>query len=296
MSVTPAPSIARRARTTARGPAARRPVGRRDPQQSGIARAPRARTHRDDAAEEADPVLERAAVVVVALVAERREELVQQVAVRAVDLEQPKPASSARLRRGARTRRRPRRSRARQRARRRVPSSNGDRARRERGASRRLGRAAVPFHGAGARLAAGVRELHRRDRALRGTNRAMRASVGLRVEPDPVSSGEMRPRASTAVASAMTSAAPPTARLPRCTRCHVVGNPSTREYWHIGETTIRFRSVNPPRTKGSNRCMPLRCPSLPRGCKPRGQRRTPAPKTPPTSDPPTESTLPLAAR
>src|ERR1700687_525921 len=40
----------------------------------------------------------------------------------------------------------------------------------------------------------------------------------------------------------MTRPAPPTARLPRCTRCQVCGWPSFAEYWQIGETTILFLS------------------------------------------------------
>ena len=40
-----------------------------------------------------------------------------------------------------------------------------------------------------------------------------------------------------------TSDAPPTARLARCTSCQLFGIPSSEEYWHIGETTIRFRNV-----------------------------------------------------
>ena len=59
----------------------------------------------------------------------------------------------------------------------------------------------------------------------------------------PVSRGEIRPSRTTAVASVKTSDAPPTARLPRCTSCQLFGIPSSEEYWHIGETTIRFRSV-----------------------------------------------------
>ena len=39
-----------------------------------------------------------------------------------------------------------------------------------------------------------------------------------------------------------TSPAPPTARLPRWTRCQSSANPSTEEYWHMGETTIRLRA------------------------------------------------------
>src|SRR5579864_9653621 len=52
----------------------------------------------------------------------------------------------------------------------------------------------------------------------------------------------MRASGTTAVASVKTSAAPPTARLPRCTRCQSVANPSVLEYWHIGETIMRLRS------------------------------------------------------
>src|SRR5688500_11540787 len=52
----------------------------------------------------------------------------------------------------------------------------------------------------------------------------------------------MRPSGATAVASAITRAAPPTARAPRCTRCQSFGTPSSAEYWHMGETTMRFLS------------------------------------------------------
>src|SRR6185295_6219602 len=56
----------------------------------------------------------------------------------------------------------------------------------------------------------------------------------------PVSPWVMRPRFSTAVASTNTMPAPPWANLPRCTRCQSVTWPSSAEYWHIGETTMRF--------------------------------------------------------
>jgi len=68
---------------------------------------------------------------------------------------------------------------------------------------------------------------------------------------NPRSSGLIRPRASTAVASVLTRPAPPTARLPRWTRCQSFASPSSLEYWHIGETPMRLRRVNPRRTKGS---------------------------------------------
>jgi len=56
----------------------------------------------------------------------------------------------------------------------------------------------------------------------------------------PRSFGVMRPSGETAVASDITMPAPPTARLPRWTRCQSSANPSVEEYWHIGETMIRF--------------------------------------------------------
>src|SRR6266404_6903393 len=59
----------------------------------------------------------------------------------------------------------------------------------------------------------------------------------------PRSSGVMRPSGDTPVASVKTRPAPPTARLPRCTRGQSFANPSVLEYSHIGETTIRFGNV-----------------------------------------------------
>src|SRR6516225_6381911 len=59
---------------------------------------------------------------------------------------------------------------------------------------------------------------------------------------DPKSTGLMRPVAVTAVASQKTAAARPTARLPRCTRCHSVASPSLAEYRHMGETRMRWGS------------------------------------------------------
>src|SRR6201987_575799 len=74
-------------------------------------------------------------------------------------------------------------------------------------------------------------------------NRVMRVSISMCSSfQSPRSWGLMRPSGSTAVASVKTSAAPPTARLPKCTRCQFVAKPSVLEYWHIGETIIRLRS------------------------------------------------------
>ena len=72
-----------------------------------------------------------------------------------------------------------------------------------------------------------------------------------------VSHAPPRPNAITgvphAIASTITSPAPPTARLPRWTKCQSVGMPSCAEYWHIGETKIRFRKVVPRSVSGSNK-------------------------------------------
>ena len=68
----------------------------------------------------------------------------------------------------------------------------------------------------------------------------------------PVSAGEIRPSGSTAVASVSTSPAPPRANEPRCTRCQSSGTPSTAEYWHIGATHTRLRTVRSRRVIGRN--------------------------------------------
>src|SRR5476649_442302 len=70
----------------------------------------------------------------------------------------------------------------------------------------------------------------------------------------PRSCGLMRPSAATAVASVITSAAPPTARLPKWTRCQSFEKPSRLEYSHMGETTMRFASVRERIVNESKRC------------------------------------------
>jgi hypothetical protein len=59
----------------------------------------------------------------------------------------------------------------------------------------------------------------------------------------PLSHAVIRPWGETPLASTITSPAPPTARLPRCTKCQSFGMPSSLEYWHIGETKMRFGKV-----------------------------------------------------
>ena len=87
-------------------------------------------------------------------------------------------------------------------------------------------------------------ELDAGDRALRGDEAGDGGPrLRVRVGPDAGVVGADPALGLTAVASAITSPAPPTARLPRCTRCQSVGRPSRAEYWHIGETAMRLRSV-----------------------------------------------------
>ena len=68
----------------------------------------------------------------------------------------------------------------------------------------------------------------------------------------PASCGEMRPSGTTAEASVMTSPKPPVARAPRCTRCQSSGTPSIEEYWHIGASQTRLRTVSDRSVIGSN--------------------------------------------
>src|SRR3954454_11081718 len=70
----------------------------------------------------------------------------------------------------------------------------------------------------------------------------------------PRSCGLMRPSALTAEASVSTSDAPPVARDPRWTKCQSLEKPSTLEYWHIGDTTMRLDRVTERRLNGSKRC------------------------------------------
>src|SRR5437867_5800604 len=60
----------------------------------------------------------------------------------------------------------------------------------------------------------------------------------------------MRPSRVTWVASTISSPAPEYARWPRWMRCQSFMQPSSAEYWHIGETTMRLGSVTPPSWMG----------------------------------------------
>src|SRR5471030_2401747 len=69
----------------------------------------------------------------------------------------------------------------------------------------------------------------------------------------PASHGVMRPSGVTALASTKTSEAPPTARLPRWTRCQSSGIPCSLEYWHMGETKTRLWKATERSVKGEKR-------------------------------------------
>ena len=58
--------------------------------------------------------------------------------------------------------------------------------------------------------------------------------------------GVIRPSGDVQTISVITSAAPPSALLPRWTRWKSVGSPSTAEYMSIAETMIRFFSSSAP--------------------------------------------------
>jgi hypothetical protein len=63
----------------------------------------------------------------------------------------------------------------------------------------------------------------------------------------------MRPSGLTEDASTMMRLAPPVANAPKWTWCHWFTTPSTAEYWHIGETQRRSKTVRERRVMGLNR-------------------------------------------
>src|SRR6202012_4734644 len=68
----------------------------------------------------------------------------------------------------------------------------------------------------------------------------------------PRQPGVMRPIASTWVASKQNIEAPDSASELTWVKCQSVAAPSTAEYWHIGDTTMRFDSVRSRSLRGEN--------------------------------------------
>ncbi len=65
----------------------------------------------------------------------------------------------------------------------------------------------------------------------------------------------MRPVASTWVASMQNIAAPDSASELMWVKCQSVAEPSSAEYWHIGETMMRLDRVRPRSVIGEKRVL-----------------------------------------
>ncbi len=70
---------------------------------------------------------------------------------------------------------------------------------------------------------------------------------------NPVSYKVLRPSAETAVHSVIIKPAPPTARLPKCTKCQLLGIPFLALYCCIGDNAILFLSSNALSFNGLNK-------------------------------------------
>ena len=216
------------------------------------------RAHRvEDLERVAQPVRQRAAVVVGAPVGQRRQERRQQVAVRAVQLEQVEAGPRARRAAAATNWSRISSRSAR-------VSSRGTWLA---GRVRQRGRAAdlpVALVAAARRCPptsawsspcgrsgrAGGRSRRRTSACTNSTTRAQAASCSSVYRP--AQPGVIRPAADTQAISVITSPAPPSALPPRCTRWKSDGTPSAAEYMSIGETITRLRSRSPRSRNGWN--------------------------------------------
>ena len=202
--------------------------------------------HLEDLERKAHPVLQAAAVFVVALVGDRREELVQQVAVRGVDLDaveaEPGRAPRGGGEIGAHLGQAVGIERERRVLARRVRHGRGRDGTPRPGLAEPDLRPAQPGRAARG-LAAGVGELHahahRRVRA-HAREHAVPAPLRWRRSRGPDRPDVMRPSAETAVASTISRPAPDSARWPRWIRCQSPAEPSFAEYWHIGAMTMRL--------------------------------------------------------
>ena len=222
----------------------------------GLSLGPRGAHGAEHLERKAQTILQRAAVLVGPLVAHRREEAREQVAVRAVQLDHVEAGVDRPSRRAHELVAHVVHVGARHLARRadllgvrqsadgpivsQPPSSSG---------------MSVPSHGSTVEpFAAGVAELQadlRRRPFVHELDDAppVAACSGAYI---PVQPSVIRASGDTQVISVITSPAPPSARAPRWTRWKSFGVPSVAEYMSIGETTTRFASVSSRSRNGVN--------------------------------------------
>ena len=117
--------------------------------------------------------------------------------------------------------------------------------------------AALPWHGRSTPCARHARSASspRSSSACRIAASTGTSAASVASSQSPRSPAVMRPAGSTAVASMHSMPAPDSARLPRWIMCQAVAAPSSAEYWHIGETTMRLGSVRPRSANGLNRVL-----------------------------------------
>ncbi len=65
----------------------------------------------------------------------------------------------------------------------------------------------------------------------------------------------IRPISSTWVASMQNIAAPDSASVLMWVKCQSLAEPSSAEYWHIGDTMMRLESLRPRSSIGENRVL-----------------------------------------
>jgi hypothetical protein len=237
-------------------PAAVDPVGARDPHHQRHAVRDRGAHRVDGLEQQPDPVVEGAAVGVVAPVGQRREELVEQVAVGGVDLDRVEPGGDGR----------------------RAASANALTTSASSGRVSGVGSAypsnatgegatavhppseagIVPCSGAHGRYVEALRPAWASWTPIGAPWPCTKSTIRRQAAACssfqmPASCGEIRPSGVTAEASVNTRPNPPVARAPRCTRCQSFGTPSTAEYWHIGASQTRLRRVSERRVSGSNK-------------------------------------------
>ena len=199
---------------------------------------------REDLERKAQPVLERSAVLIGALIGQRRDEARQQVAVRAVQLEHVEAGVDAHPRGGHEV--------AHARAPCRRASSPGAPATAARSAAPTGPITSQPSSSSGMSVPSQGSLIEPFRPACPSCRQISRGALLVHEGHDapprrhvlgaymPVQPSVMRASGDTQVISVMTRPAPPSARVPRCTRWKSFGVPSTALYMSIGETTTRF--------------------------------------------------------